>query len=272
MCKIHPGKEVIDVCAHCGKQVCTVCAASLAGKTYCLECIRFIDATPVDQAEEVPWENRSEIGFLNAFIKTWLNLLLHPKKFFSGMPARSDIKNPFLFGLICGSLAVIVSALLNIILSLAGVQMPNLPSGAIPPPVAATVISYAALSLLSPILVAGGIFILSGVYHAVILIFGGREGFYATLRVLSYTNGLALFNIIPILGPIFVTIYSVVLFMLGFKHVQKLSTAKAVMAALLPMIVLFIIGFAAAFYLASTGALPEMQPGTTVPAAPAPVQ
>jgi len=33
-----------------------------------------------------------------------------------------------------------------------------------------------------------------------------------------------------------------------------MNTARAVMVALLPMVILFVIGFAAAFYLASQGA------------------
>jgi hypothetical protein len=184
------------------------------------------------------------------------------------MPTKSGIKSPFLFGLICGSFAVTVSALMNIFLVLSGTQAPTLVPGATPPSTAAMIGSYIVLAVFSPVLVAAGIFVLSAVYHAVVFMFGAREGFNATLRVLSYTNGLAIFNIIPVLGPVFVTIYSVILFAIGFKHVQKISTAKAVMAALLPMIVLFIIGFAAAFYLASTGALPAMQPGAAAPAPP----
>jgi hypothetical protein len=50
----------------------------------------------------------------------------------------------------------------------------------------------------------------------------------------------------------------VILFVLGFKESQKMNTPKAVMAALLPMLLLFVVGFAAAFYLASRGLLPPV--------------
>lgn len=276
MCKIHPDKEIIDVCVHCGRSVCVACAATLAGKTYCLECIKVIDASAAGQTKDVLWENRVEAGFFKALFTTWANLLLHPKKFFQNMPTKTGMKNPLLFALIWGSLAVIVSALINMAVVLSGAALPSLPQGAPIPPRPALVGSYVVLMILSPLLVLAGIFIISAIYHLVVLIFGGRQGFLATFRVLSYANALAVFNIIPILGPVFVTIYSIVLFIIGFKRVHKMGTARAVMAALLPMLVLFLIGFAAAFYLASqqalpqpaAGAMPSVTPPITPPANP----
>lgn len=260
MCKIHPDKEVIDVCVHCGKRVCSACAATLGGKTYCLECIKIVDASATGQIKEVAWEKRDEIGFLNALFNTWTEVLLHPKKFFSNMPTKAGIKSPLLFALICGSLAIIIAAFVNILVALSGAVLPNLPPGAPVPPKAAMVGSYVTIMILSPLLVAAGIFIGSAMYHLVVIIFGGREGFRATFRVLSYTNALAVFNVIPFVGPIFVTVYSIVLFTIGFNQAHKMGVVRATLAALLPMLFLFIIGFAAAFYLASQGVLPQAGP------------
>lgn len=260
MCKIHPDKEVVDTCVHCGKRVCIACAVTLAGKTYCTECIKVVDASSTGQIKEVAWEKRSEIGFFNALFSTWTGILLHPKKFFSNMPTKAGIKSPLLFALICGSLAIIIAAFVNILVALSGAALPNLPPGSVMPPKAAMIGSYVTIMILSPLLVAAGVFIGSAVYHLAVLIFGGREGFRATFRVLSYTNALAVFNVIPFIGPIFVTVYSVVLFALGFNQAQKMGIVRATIVALLPMLFLFIIGFAAAFYLASQGALPQAGP------------
>jgi len=267
MCSIHPDREVVDVCVHCGKRVCTACAASLAGKTYCLECIKVVDPNISNQAGQVVWERRGEVGFLSALYATWLNLLLHPKKFFQDMPIKAGIGGPLLFALICGCTAVIAAALINTVAVLSGVTPPNMAAGAASKP--AMILSYVMLMALSPILVSAGIFVLAGIYHVTALMFGGREGFNATFRVLSYTNALALFNIIPLAGPIFVTVYSLILFAIGFKHVQKMSTTRAVVTALLPMLVLFVIGFAVAFYLAAQGgAIPPLQAPAAVPPPP----
>lgn len=257
MCKIHPDKEVVDVCVHCGKSVCVSCAASLSGKTYCAECIKHIDAAVVSSPKPVAWENRSEEGFFSALFKTWKEVLFHPKRFFSSMPTKAGIVSPLLFAVIWGSLAIIISAFINMVVVISGTALPNLPPGTALPPKAAMIGSYVVLMILSPVLVTAGVFLISLIYHAIVLLFAGREGFKATFRVLSYTNALSIFNIIPLLGPILVTIYSVILFAIGFKHAQKMSTFRAVSTAILPMILLFAVGFAAAFYLASQGALPQ---------------
>ncbi len=274
MCNLHPDNEVIDVCVHCGKSVCVSCSAALSGKTYCLECIKAADAGLTAQTSAVAWENRSEIGFLKALLSTWKDVVLHPGNFFSSMPAKAPIGNPFLFSLVWGSLAIIISAFVNVLTVLSGTALPNIPPGATLPPKAAMVGSYIVLMIISPLLVAAGIFIISGIYHLIVLLFGGKEGFRATFRVLCYTNALAIFNIIPLAGPFFVTIYSIILFVIGFKHAQRLGTARAVTVALLPMILLFIVGFAAAFYLARQGTLPGIAPmvGGAPAAAPMPVK
>lgn len=257
MCKIHPDKEVVDVCVHCGKSVCVSCAASLSGKTYCAECIKLIDAASVSGQKPIAWENRSEEGFFIALFKTWKEVLFSPKKFFSSMPTKAGIGSPLLFAVVLGSTAIIISALINLMVVISGTALPNLPPGSTLPPKAAMVGSYVVLMIISPLLVVAGVFLISLIYQAVVLIFSGREGFKATFRVLCYTNALSIFNIIPLVGPIFVTIYSVILFAIGFKHAQKMSTFRAVSTAVLPMILLFAVGFAAAFYLASQGAIPQ---------------
>ena len=270
MCKLHPDKEVVDVCVHCGKSVCVSCAATLSGKTYCSECIKTADTNAAGQANSVAWENRAEIGLVKALISTWKNVLFNPKKFFSDMPAKAGIGSPLLFALICGSVAIIISAAINMVMALSGASLQNVAQGTQLPPKAMMVGSYAVLMVISPLLVAAGVFLISAIYHLMVLIFGGKSGFRATFRVLAYTNALSIFNIIPLVGPVFVTIYSVILFVIGFKRAQKLSMIKAVVVALLPMILLFIVGFIAAFYLASHGGMPGIAP--TPGAISAPVQ
>jgi len=271
MCKIHQDKEVVDVCVHCGKSLCPSCAAVLSGKTYCLECIKHVDANIAANPKAIAWENRSEVGFLKGLLGTWKEVFFHPKKFFSEMPVKTSIASPILFALVWGSLAIIITAFVNMLVVLSGTALPNLPAGTALPPKMVMVGSYVVLMIISPLLVLAGVFLISCIYHLVVLLFRGKEGFRATLRVLCYTNALAIFNIIPIAGPIFVTLYSIILFVIGFKRAHKMNTGKAVIVALLPMIILFIIGFAAAFYLASQApaAAPVAGPsvGAGVPAA-----
>ena len=268
MCKIHQDKPVTDSCVHCGRGVCVSCAATLSGKTYCLECIKLIDASSAGKMKELDWEKRNQIGFLQALFKTWINVFFHPKRFFSNMPTKAGIGGPLLFAVIWGALSIICVAFINMMVTLSGGAMSNLQSGVETPSISAMVGTYVTLMILSPVLVIAGIFIGSFIYHLVVLIFGGREGFRATFRVISYTNAIAPFNLIPIAGPVFVTVYSVILFAIGFKRAHKMSTLRASIAAFLPMLILFVIGFIAAFYLASQGALPPFIPTAAPVGAP----
>ncbi len=245
MCKIHIDKEVIGTCLNCGKGVCAVCVTTIEDKTYCNDCTKILNLDAQDKKEVVAWENKAQIGFWKALIKTWFNVIFHPKKFFSNMPTTGGLKTPLLFGIIWGSLGVIIGGVLNLILQTKGIITP--PPGVEAPSKNILMASYPIVVVMGPILVVLGLFIAAGVYHVSVLIFGGRKGFQPTLRVVCYTNALSVFNLIPIVGPIFVTAYSVVLFCLGFKRAHQITTIKAVFAALLPIILLFIVGFTGAF-------------------------
>ena len=230
----------------------------MAEKSYCKECSSSLDLNAVGDRKSVDWDKKGEMGIFKAAGKTWLNILQHPKQFFSGMPVSGGIKSPLLFGLIWGSIAVMVSGIVNLILQLSGAVAP--PPGIEAPAQGAMVGAYLILIVFAPLLVAIGLFVGSGVYHLGVMLFGGRKGFEATFRVICYTNAIAVFNLIPVLGAIFVTVYSVVLFCLGFKKAHGMTTAKAVLAALLPMIVLFGLGFIVAMTAALTGGTAPIAP------------
>lgn len=253
-CRFHPDKAVVSNCANCGRGACSECAVTVADKTYCKECVSSLGLGPSGEAKYVDWEKMKEVGFLKALGKTWFNVILHPKQFFTNMPITGGLGRPLLFGLIWGSLAIITAGILNILLQGAGVAPPAV--GPEVPPKAVMATTYIILIVLAPVLVTIGLFVGAGIYHVSVLIFGGRKGFQATFRVLCYANSISIFNLIPILGPIFVTAYSVILFCLGFKRAHGIGTVKAVFVALLPMILLFVVGFIGALAVALRGGVP----------------
>lgn len=253
-CRFHPDRVVVGNCVNCGRGICSECTVAVADKTYCKECISSLELGPSGEAKYVAWERIKEVGFLKALGKTWFNVIFHPKQFFTDMPITGGLGRPLLFGLLWGSLAIIIAGIINILFQGMGVA-PRAVGPEVPPKaVMATV--YIVLIFLAPILVTIGLFIGAGIYHVSVLIFGGRKGFQATFRVLCYANSISIFNLIPILGPIFVAVYSVILFCLGFKRAHSISTAKAVFAALLPMILLFVVGFLGALAVALRAGVP----------------
>jgi hypothetical protein len=89
-----------------------------------------------------------------------------------------------------------------------------------------------------PILIAIGLFIMSAIFHISLLIVGaGKRGFEATFRVVAYTSSTQIFGIVPVIGAFIVTIYNLVLWTIGFRESHRTTTGRALIAVLLPMIV-----------------------------------
>jgi hypothetical protein len=76
---------------------------------------------------------------------------------------------------------------------------------------------------------------------------GNRKGFEATFRAISYSYSATLFYIVPIIGSFVGGIYIFILAILGVREGHGISTGKAVLAVLLPLIVVFGLVFLAIF-------------------------
>ena len=97
-------------------------------------------------------------------------------------------------------------------------------------------LTFAIISI--PFTIALSIIIGSGVTHLCLMIVGGnRRGFEATFRAISYSHSALLFHIVPIVGTFVGGIYLFILAILGVREGHEISTGKAVLAVLLPFIV-----------------------------------
>jgi len=89
---------------------------------------------------------------------------------------------------------------------------------------------------------------------------GNRKGFEATFRAISYSYCAQLFSIIPLIGSFIGGIYFFVLAIIGVREGHNISTGKAVLAVLLPLIifvglVILITVFFISFIIGSLGSL-----------------
>jgi hypothetical protein len=86
---------------------------------------------------------------------------------------------------------------------------------------------------------------------------GNKKGYEATFRTFSYANSARLFyvipfSIIPFLIPILyfvLTVYHLILIVIGIRECNEISTGRALLAVLLPPIIVIIIGVLAAVFL-----------------------
>jgi len=188
-----------------------------------------------------PWENRTG-GFLSDFWATVKKVLFSPAGFFEQMPVTGGKKGPLTFGVIAGSLGIIFSIFWQLAASLLGLGFG--PGGAEEAPMGLMLVIMIGLMILSPLLMAIGLYIWSAVTHFFLMIVrGAGSGFEATFRVAAYASSSQLFNIVPILGGFVGGIWSIVLVVIGLKRAHRIGLFRVILGVfILPIVLVIVIG------------------------------
>ena len=180
---------------------------------------------------------------VNSFVWTVRSLLSGPAAFFRGMPRNAGLKNPLAFAVICSLIAAAPAALLVLLFSLlAGI------SGDAASAVGGIVGAFVVL-LLYPIGTVVGLFVGAGIYHLLVLLLlrPANAGFGATFRVAAYgsfPNALGFLIFVPILGilaGLAIGVYSIILYVLGFREAHATTTGRAALVVLAPVVVAFVL-------------------------------
>jgi hypothetical protein len=186
----------------------------------------------ISSEEYTPWESGE--GFIAAFLRTTQEVLFSPTKFFKKVAAGKGYGSPFIFAMIAGIIGFGVALLWQWLIF----------SEMVPSHIRSiTTYSFFLIFaiILIPFVIAFSIVVGSGVTHLCVMIVGGnRKGFEATFRTLSYSHSAMLFYIVPVIGSIAGPIYFFILAILGVREGHAISTGKAVLAVLLPLIVAFV--------------------------------
>ncbi len=190
------------------------------------------------EEDKVSWESGE--GIVGAFVKTTRESLFSPTQFFRKVAVGEGYWTPLIYGVIAGIIGTFGSILWQWLLMAHLIPLPG-PFAAIPLGFILTVILIA-----MPFLIALSIFVGSAINHVCLMIVGGnKKGFEATFRAISYAWSGYLFGIIPVIGSTIGAIYSLVLIILGIREGHGITTGKAVLAALLPVIVIAGLGIIA---------------------------
>jgi hypothetical protein len=198
---------------------------------------------PSDSDEErkyVAWEDREHRGFFEALWETWKESVFYPERFFAKLPFRGGLGNPLLFAIIVGWIGIGVYQIYGIFWTSAWggflSKFAEMEDFAIQTGIQ-SFISFLQI-IAAPFFIIIGLFILSGIYHLIFLIFGwGKRDFEATFRALAYAEGAAIFLIVPFCGGIISFVWGIVLAIIGLKHMQKTTAGKAALVYFLPVMV-----------------------------------
>ena len=189
-----------------------------------------------------PWESGE--GFAWAFLRTTKEVLFSPTQFFRKVAKGEGYWSPLIYGVVSAVIGAGVSILWQWLV------FSQLFPIRIIPTIPLFSISLVVITITLPFLVALSILIGSGVTHLCLMIVGGnKKGFESTFRLVSYSFGGYLFGIIPFLGNPIGGVYSLILTILGVRECHGISTGKAVLAVLLPIIVAVGLGIIVAIFL-----------------------
>ncbi len=184
---------------------------------------------------------------IQSFIRTVREVLTRPGPFFGGIRRRGDFLNPLVFAVVCSLILGILGGFFNMLTAIsAGTSS-----------VGAAIAGFIGSIIFTPIVVAVILFVGAGIYHLLVLLFAGSSnaGYEATFRVVSYTSATfvvgwisSVFNLIPVVGPIIggllsflITVYAIVIQVLGIREVHSTTTGRAAAVVLIPTAVIILL-------------------------------
>lgn len=183
----------------------------------------------------LPWDQRHQKGLFNAFIETLQMVLSKPTVAFTAMKREGGLGEPLIYAIIGGTFGTIFAVIYNFVLRsfpLFGDRqggLGHLFGG----------LSWIALLVLAPVLVAIETFIGSAIFHLCLMIIGGaKQSFETTFRVVCFAGGsINPLLVIPFCGGLIVGIWKIVLNCIGLARAHEIEAGRATLAVLLPVIV-----------------------------------
>jgi len=181
------------------------------------------------------WDRRQELGLFPAFIETLKLVLLNPTTAFSAMKTEGGLSEPLIYAVIGASVGFIVNLLFSLLMSSFGFMgNRNALAGILSAGVGAVV-----LVVFVPVLIALGLFIGSAILHLCLMLVGGaRRPFETTFRVVCFGAGSAYpLMMLPICGGVISGVWCIVVQCVGLTRAHQITTGRALLAILLPIIV-----------------------------------
>lgn len=199
------------------------------------------DVAPSLALPRLPWEERDRLGFVEALVQTVRLLVLEPTNAFARLRPDGDITSPMLFGIIVSWICMLFSQLWSVVLSssLRGAfggmegfeEIFRAPS----------VFALVGTMVVWPIFFVVIAFVGAGVLHLSLMMVGAtqtsEQGFEGTLKVYVYATVSWLALLIPLAGGLVVSLWHIVLQVIGFAAAHRTTQGRALVAALIPTIV-----------------------------------
>jgi hypothetical protein len=204
------------------------------------------EAPPRPEEQRFPWETRTSALDPGALWRTTREVLFHPKVAFSSVRYDAGSRSALTYALIYGSVGQILAIYWG---TLGGILDGTIETGTVE-----TTLLFAGTALFTPIVFLIFLYLGAGLVHLFLKVLRGAHGpFGVTFQVAAYVSGatslvnLLPVSLLPVVGGTIISVWALVLNCIGLARAHRTSTARALLALLLP-VVLFV-GVAIVFIL-----------------------
>ena len=185
-----------------------------------------------------PWESPEYYGFVGSFTRTLLGTLFHAPEFFRNVKCQFSVIRPILFYVLLSVFQVLCARLWSI------KALRELSATATDPQTLAMAeqlmqsMNMPLMLLITPFFSILQVVFLAGVYHLMIrMVQPDRADFATTLRVVCYSAAPLVLCLVPMVGSVIATAWSVACVFIGCRYALRLSWLRTVLA-LLPLYIL----------------------------------
>lgn len=185
----------------------------------------------------VPWERLEEYGFFPGLFETVKQVMTAPVSFFYTLEIKPEFNKPLIFYVLIAE----IQALAQFFWQMSGL-FPKL-EGQAESMLGMGILGMGSvfILILYPIILAAMLFLISAINHLCLLaVSSGDRGYQGTFRVMSYASAPMVISVVPVLGPIVGSLWTLVCTVLGFMYVHRATAAQVILALLLPLLVILI--------------------------------
>ncbi len=226
-CQQHPDAPAAYTCQRCGAFACKDCLKQTPDAQQQWVCPPCMERLPLG---EVPWEQRTELGFWRAWWRTTFGAMIAPHRTFHARPRDPQLAQSAYFVALQSFLAALPTCLLyvGIFLVVALTESGDKDFGERFAPA----IVFAVWAVLAPLFTLAAVFVGGSLDHLILRMLGGTGSWAMTIRAASYAQAPMALGVVPLCSLYVWPIWTLVTRFFAYRAAHEASTPVALAGAL----------------------------------------